>query len=197
MLDLATRRSSSTTGTSDHHHHHHHQQTKDHNHRLRQRPRSSDFDHSHDSLDIFNNSGSDRLNHLHGDIDCDRDDTEDNLADEEFEDDEVGRDVRKRNLKALEHHHSAKNWDDYNTDSGGGNLGAAVPAKNSNGVSCRGISSSGGLREVNVINDELKYGAGHQHNHHPSIDSNPVESQSEWSDDDCREEATGGVIFMF
>ncbi|KAJ6638235.1 Ca(2+)/calmodulin-responsive adenylate cyclase [Pseudolycoriella hygida] len=40
----------------------------------------------------------------------------------------------------------------------------------------------------NYINDELKYGAGHQ-----SIDSNPVESQSEWSDDDCREEATGGA----
>lgn len=38
----------------------------------------------------------------------------------------------------------------------------------------------------NYINDELKYGAGHQ-----SIDSNPVESQSEWSDDECREEATG------
>lgn len=38
----------------------------------------------------------------------------------------------------------------------------------------------------NLINDELKYGAGHQ-----SIDSNPVESQSEWSDDECREEAMG------
>lgn len=41
----------------------------------------------------------------------------------------------------------------------------------------------------NYINDELKYGAGHQ-----SIDSNPVESQSEWSDDECREEATGKAI---
>lgn len=40
--------------------------------------------------------------------------------------------------------------------------------------------------EGNLINDELKYGAGHQ-----SIDSNPVESQSEWSDDECREEAMG------
>lgn len=41
----------------------------------------------------------------------------------------------------------------------------------------------------NYINDELKYGAGHQ-----SIDSNPVESQSEWSDDECREEATGKTL---
>ncbi|XP_037921658.1 Ca(2+)/calmodulin-responsive adenylate cyclase isoform X2 [Hermetia illucens] len=43
--------------------------------------------------------------------------------------------------------------------------------------------------ELNVINDELKFGAAH----HQSLDSNPVESQSEWSDEDCREEATGGA----
>lgn len=29
------------------------------------------------------------------------------------------------------------------------------------------------------------------HHNHQSLDSNPVESQSEWSDDECREEATG------
>ncbi|KFB41886.1 AGAP000727-PA-like protein [Anopheles sinensis] len=64
----------------------------------------------------------------------------------------------------------------------------------------------------NYITDELKYGAGHagpaergensasqpnsghnSHHNHQSLDSNPVESQSEWSDDDCREEATGGA----
>jgi hypothetical protein len=44
------------------------------------------------------------------------------------------------------------------------------------------------LEDMNYITDELKYGAGHQ-----SIDSNPLESQSEWSDDECREEATGGA----
>lgn len=38
----------------------------------------------------------------------------------------------------------------------------------------------------NYISDALKYGAGHH-----SIDSNPIESQSEWSDDEIREEATG------
>lgn len=38
----------------------------------------------------------------------------------------------------------------------------------------------------NYISDALKYGAGHQ-----SVDSNPIESQSEWSDDEIREEATG------
>lgn len=43
-----------------------------------------------------------------------------------------------------------------------------------------------GVEDANQINDELKYGAGHR-----SLDSNPVESQSEWSDDECREEATG------
>lgn len=31
------------------------------------------------------------------------------------------------------------------------------------------------------------------HHNHQSLDSNPVESQSEWSDDECREEATGGA----
>ncbi|XP_052862291.1 Ca(2+)/calmodulin-responsive adenylate cyclase [Anopheles cruzii] len=62
----------------------------------------------------------------------------------------------------------------------------------------------------NYITDELKYGSGHgrggerdngsQHNNshsslhnHQSLDSNPVESQSEWSDDECREEAVGGA----
>lgn len=39
----------------------------------------------------------------------------------------------------------------------------------------------------NYISDALKYGAGHQ-----SMDSNPMESQSEWtSDEEIREEATG------
>ncbi|XP_058819341.1 Ca(2+)/calmodulin-responsive adenylate cyclase isoform X2 [Topomyia yanbarensis] len=67
----------------------------------------------------------------------------------------------------------------------------------------------------NYISDELKYGAGHNrgerdrdlshhshshhnnshssHHNHQSLDSNQVESQSEWSDDECREEATGGA----
>lgn len=74
----------------------------------------------------------------------------------------------------------------------------------------------------NYISDELKYGAGHNrgtpamdgrlggggggqadlshhnnshssHHNHQSLDSNPVESQSEWSDDECREEPTGGA----
>lgn len=41
----------------------------------------------------------------------------------------------------------------------------------------------------NYISDALKYGAGHQ-----SVDSNPIESQSEWSDDEIREEATGKCL---
>ncbi|XP_055525526.1 Ca(2+)/calmodulin-responsive adenylate cyclase isoform X2 [Wyeomyia smithii] len=69
----------------------------------------------------------------------------------------------------------------------------------------------------NYISDELKYGAGHisraererdlshhshshhnnshssHHNQHQSLDSNHAESQSEWSDDEGREEATGGA----
>ncbi|XP_050098981.1 Ca(2+)/calmodulin-responsive adenylate cyclase isoform X2 [Anopheles aquasalis] len=58
----------------------------------------------------------------------------------------------------------------------------------------------------NYITDELKYGSGlgkggvdgrdnshSSHHNHQSLDSNPVESQSEWSDDECREEATGGA----
>lgn len=43
----------------------------------------------------------------------------------------------------------------------------------------------------NYISDALKYGAGHQ-----SVDSNPIESQSEWSDDEIREEATGESMFF-
>ncbi|XP_021713087.1 Ca(2+)/calmodulin-responsive adenylate cyclase isoform X4 [Aedes aegypti] len=79
----------------------------------------------------------------------------------------------------------------------------------------RGLGANGGERSRtgscdatrNYISDELKYGAGHSrerdlshhnnshssHHNHQSLDSNPVESQSEWSDDECREEATGGA----
>uniref|UniRef100_A0A182QFK2 adenylate cyclase n=1 Tax=Anopheles farauti TaxID=69004 RepID=A0A182QFK2_9DIPT len=70
------------------------------------------------------------------------------------------------------------------------------------------LDSDGGVGGAtrNYITDELKYGAGHDdgdghrgdnnsssHHNHQSLDSNPVESQSEWSDDECREEATGGA----
>lgn len=44
-----------------------------------------------------------------------------------------------------------------------------------------------GNEKNNYINAGVKFG-------HPSLDSNHVESQSEWSDDDCREEATGLFI---
>ncbi|XP_058443634.1 Ca(2+)/calmodulin-responsive adenylate cyclase [Malaya genurostris] len=87
-------------------------------------------------------------------------------------------------------------------------LGAAIAAE-------RRRSNSDATR--NYISDELKYGAGHNrtererdlshhshshshhnnshssHHNHQSLDSNQVESQSEWSDDECREEATGGA----
>lgn len=43
----------------------------------------------------------------------------------------------------------------------------------------------------NYISDALKYGAGHQ-----SMDSNPLESQSEWSDEELREEATGKIFSL-
>lgn len=54
----------------------------------------------------------------------------------------------------------------------------------------RRLQDGKNAEEANQINDELKYGAGHR-----SLDSNPVESQSEWSDDECREEATGELDF--
>uniref|UniRef100_A0A182MMF6 CTNNB1 binding N-teminal domain-containing protein n=1 Tax=Anopheles culicifacies TaxID=139723 RepID=A0A182MMF6_9DIPT len=71
---------------------------------------------------------------------------------------------------------------------------------------CMSNSEGTGSANRNYITDELKYGApveregsgardnnSSTHHNHQSLDSNPVESQSEWSDDECREEATGGA----
>uniref|UniRef100_A0A182KHK3 Uncharacterized protein n=1 Tax=Anopheles christyi TaxID=43041 RepID=A0A182KHK3_9DIPT len=79
---------------------------------------------------------------------------------------------------------------------------------------CLSNSEGTGSANRNYITDELKYGAplerdgagrvgvggvgirdnnSSSHHNHQSLDSNPVESQSEWSDDECREEATGGA----
>uniref|UniRef100_A0A182T6J1 Uncharacterized protein n=1 Tax=Anopheles maculatus TaxID=74869 RepID=A0A182T6J1_9DIPT len=72
---------------------------------------------------------------------------------------------------------------------------------------CMSVSEGTGSANRNYITDELKYGAqaerdggngardnnSSSHHNHQSLDSNPVESQSEWSDDECREEATGGA----
>lgn len=149
-----------------HHHHHHH-----HHHQQRQQQQQQS-----------------RYNHVEQE---ERDDTEDNLADEEFEDDEVGRDVRQKRLLQSEHskqkndkqqqqqsQHNEEMEQEQQLEREQGEASGAAPLSN------------GSLRlEANVINDELKYGAAH-HNHQ-SMDSNPLESQSEWSDDDCREEATG------
>ncbi|KAH8368782.1 hypothetical protein KR084_004664 [Drosophila pseudotakahashii] len=196
------------------HQHQQQQQLRTH----RQRPRSKELQYSHESLDGLDGAAmqprqprfhhhhhhhhhhqqkqqqQQRYNHVQEQEE--RDDTEDNLADEEFEDDEVGRDVRQKRLqkpdkpshKREEEQDDDDDDDDVDVDqdddeeqeqdhrNGGQPL--------TNGSSMRGL-------EANVINDELKYGAAHLN--HQSMDSNPLESQSEWSDDDCREEATGGA----
>lgn len=90
-------------------------------------------------------------------FDEERDDrSEDNLADEEYEEEEAGdlNNSRVRHMEDRESRHPRR----------------------------------GGGDGINVINEELKYGAGHNQQ---SLESNHIESQSEWSDDDCREEATG------
>jgi len=156
-----------------HHHHHHHQQ------RQQQQQQQQRYNHVQEQEE--------------------RDDTEDNLADEEFEDDEVGRDVRQKRLQKPDLNHKRADGDgkeeeevdaddddedddeDEEQDQDHRNGGHKEAAPLTNG-SMRGL-------EANVINDELKYGAAHLN--HQSMDSNPLESQSEWSDDDCREEATG------
>ncbi|XP_033150313.1 Ca(2+)/calmodulin-responsive adenylate cyclase, partial [Drosophila busckii] len=145
-----------------HHHHHHHHHQHQHQHQQQQRQEKQQQQQQQ------------RFNHVEQD---EHDDTEDNLADEEFEDDEVGRDVRQKQLKT--HEQSDKQ--------------AEQQLEQQSELSKENESlANGRLRlESNVINDELKYGAAH-HNHQ-SMDSNPLESQSEWSDDDCREEATGGA----
>jgi len=154
-----------------HHHHHHHQQRQ-------QQQQQQRYNHVQEQEE--------------------RDDTEDNLADEEFEDDEVGRDVRQKRLQKPDLNHKRADGDgeeeeevdadddedddeDEEQDQDHRNGGHKEAAPLTNG-SMRGL-------EANVINDELKYGAAHLN--HQSMDSNPLESQSEWSDDDCREEATG------
>ncbi|KAH8235519.1 hypothetical protein KR032_001805 [Drosophila birchii] len=166
----------------------------------RQRPRSKELQYSHESLDGLDGVNQHqqqrhpRYHHHHHhhqqrqqqqqqqqqrykQEEDERDDTEDNLADEEFEDDEVGRDVRqKRQQRPTDLSHRPQDEDDDEVDQ--------------QQDRDRKDAAGYGL-EANVINDELKYGAAHLN--HQSMDSNPLESQSEWSDDDCREEATGGA----
>ncbi|XP_034672261.1 Ca(2+)/calmodulin-responsive adenylate cyclase isoform X1 [Drosophila subobscura] len=164
-----------------HHHHHHHH----HHHQQRQQ------------LQQQQQQQQQRYNHVQEQEE--RDDTEDNLADEEFEDDEVGRDVRqKRLLQAPGEKQKQTNGDSDDDDDDDDEEEHEheqkeqnnMPPMTNGGGGCSGGLRTGGL-ESNVINDELKYGAAHLN--HQSMDSNPLESQSEWSDDDCREEATGGA----
>ncbi|XP_054088103.1 Ca(2+)/calmodulin-responsive adenylate cyclase isoform X9 [Zeugodacus cucurbitae] len=217
ILDAVNNQSSTSTGTNCRDAMPPQQQSKDHNHRHRQRPRSKDLDQSRESLDQLAEGGElqqqqqqqrhvrhhhhhhhhhhqrPRVNHTATALsnDTERDDTEDNLADEEFEDDEVGHDVRKKRLAPLptEQQH-------VNNIGGGGVVNCYENDEHERHVHDGHADYADDMDEerhveMNVINDELKYGAGH-HNHQ-SMDSNPLESQSEWSDDDCREEATGGA----
>ncbi|XP_043069040.1 Ca(2+)/calmodulin-responsive adenylate cyclase isoform X1 [Drosophila bipectinata] len=175
----------------------------------RQRPRSKELQYCHDSLDgaghtpppqqqrryhhhqtrLQHQQQQQRYNHMQDQED--RDDTEDNLADEEFEDDDVGRAVRQKRVQKLDLSHKRAeagvvahlNDDGEEDEEEEQDEGTREAAPLTNGTH-RGL-------EANVINDELKYGATHMN--HQSMDSNPLESQSEWSDDDCREEATGGA----
>ncbi|XP_069966183.1 Ca(2+)/calmodulin-responsive adenylate cyclase isoform X3 [Bactrocera oleae] len=212
ILDAVNNQSSTSTGTNCRDSMQPQQQSKDHNHRHRQRPRSKDLDQSRESLDQLADGSEPqqqqqqrhvrhhhhhhhhhhqrpRVNHTIAlSNDTERDDTEDNLADEEFEDDEVGHDVRKKRLAPIPSEQQHVN-----------NIGGVVNCyeddenehvHDGHGVYGDDMDEERHM-EMNVINDELKYGAGH-HNHQ-SMDSNPLESQSEWSDDDCREEATGGA----
>ncbi|XP_070074271.1 Ca(2+)/calmodulin-responsive adenylate cyclase isoform X3 [Drosophila takahashii] len=181
----------------------------------RQRPRSKELQYSHESLDGLDGAAmqprqprfhhhhhhhhhhhqqqQQRYNHVQEQEE--RDDTEDNLADEEFEDDEVGRDVRQKRLqkpdktshKRGEQEQDADDDDDDDeVDDVDQEDDEEQEQEHRNGGQLPLTNGSS-----NVINDELKYGAAHLN--HQSMDSNPLESQSEWSDDDCREEATGGA----
>ncbi|XP_043661286.1 Ca(2+)/calmodulin-responsive adenylate cyclase isoform X2 [Drosophila teissieri] len=175
-LDGGAVQSQSQQRHQRYHHHHHHQQQRQ--------------------------QQQQRYNHVQEQEE--RDDTEDNLADEEFEDDEVGRDVRQKRLQKSELNHKRS---EVATEAGNHHDDEAAAEEEEeedddddeeeedhrNGGREAAPLTNGSMRglEANVINDELKYGATH-HNHQ-SMDSNPLESQSEWSDDDCREEATGGA----
>ncbi|XP_053949645.1 Ca(2+)/calmodulin-responsive adenylate cyclase isoform X5 [Anastrepha ludens] len=217
ILDAVNNQSSTSTGTNYRDSNQPQQPAKDHNHRHRQRPRSKELDQSRESLDQLADGSEQqqpqrhvrhhhhhhhhhhqrpRVNHTAAlSNDTERDDTEDNLADEEFEDDEVGRDVRKKRLVTIstEEQHANKVSAGVNCyeDDEDEHEGSAYNHKHDDHPDYEDDYDEERHVEMNVINDELKYGAGH-HNHQ-SMDSNPLESQSEWSDDDCREEATGGA----
>ncbi|XP_054727054.1 Ca(2+)/calmodulin-responsive adenylate cyclase isoform X1 [Anastrepha obliqua] len=217
ILDAVNNQSSTSTGTNYRDSNQPQQQAKDHNYRHRQRPRSKELDQSRESLDQLADGSEQqqpqrhvrhhhhhhhhhhqrpRVNHTAAlSNDTERDDTEDNLADEEFEDDEVGRDVRKKRLVTIstEEQHANKVSAGVNCyeDDEDEHEGSAYNHKHDDHADYEDDYDEERHVEMNVINDELKYGAGH-HNHQ-SMDSNPLESQSEWSDDDCREEATGGA----
>lgn len=167
-----------------------------HNYRHRHRPKSKDFDKSKESLDQLQDT-NDSISHQQqqqrarsnhhtkfnmvgsgGDdimMNDERDDTEDNLADEELKDDEAAQVATRQK-----------------DDTGGDQRDKILNHDcDDNKITSEGCGSCENRIEANVINDELKYGAGHTQ----SMDSNPLESQSEWSDDDCREEATGKKCF--
>ncbi|KAH8293371.1 hypothetical protein KR044_011134 [Drosophila immigrans] len=152
-----------------HHHHHHHQQQRQQQQQQQQQA---------------------RYNHVEQE---ERDDTEDNLADEEFEDDEVSHDVRQKRLLQSEHNKQQSLMHNAELEQQQQQQLDEQRDRERDRERERETAplANGSMRlEANVINDELKYGA---HHNHQSMDSNPLESQSEWSDDDCREEATGGA----
>ncbi|XP_068141080.1 Ca(2+)/calmodulin-responsive adenylate cyclase isoform X1 [Drosophila tropicalis] len=193
----------------------------------RQRPRSKELQHSHESLDGRMDHqqqqqqqrhqrhhhhhhhqrqqsaaavSATRYNHVNEQDD--HDDTEDNLADEEFEDDEVGRHVRQKRLMQQHHKNNDNTKDkkhgdheqvDEDEDEDDDDDDEQEEHEEAAGATAPLTNGSLLRLESNVINDELKYGAAHHTHHHQSMDSNPLESQSEWSDDDGREEATGGA----
>ncbi|XP_062538681.1 Ca(2+)/calmodulin-responsive adenylate cyclase isoform X2 [Armigeres subalbatus] len=198
------------------HQHHHHRQH--HHHGLAQSPRMHPRSHHHKYNAPSTKKSS---NETSSNIEADEDlrlsneavyrgrgrDSDDMLDDDEPDEEDV------------EEEEESEDDDDDDDDDDEEDEHEREPRRN---AVRRGLSAAGGERSRtgscdatrNYISDELKYGAGHSrererdlshhshshhnnshssHHNHQSLDSNPVESQSEWSDDDCREEATGGA----
>ncbi|XP_065083332.1 Ca(2+)/calmodulin-responsive adenylate cyclase isoform X2 [Ochlerotatus camptorhynchus] len=189
-----------------HQHHHHHR--PHHHHALSQSPRMHPRNHHHKY-----NATKKSSNETSSNIEADEDlrlsneaiyrgrgrDSDDLLDDDEPEDEEE-----------VEEEESEDDDDDEEEEE---NEREARRNAVRRGLSAGERSRTGSCDATrNYISDELKYGAGHSrdrdhshhshshhnnshssHHNHQSLDSNPVESQSEWSDDECREEATGGA----
>uniref|UniRef100_A0A182JI16 adenylate cyclase n=1 Tax=Anopheles atroparvus TaxID=41427 RepID=A0A182JI16_ANOAO len=190
-------------------HSQHNQMQPEQQHHRHHKYNSSKYDTSYniEGVEDMRIPGGNRYRHKGSG--ADRADEDDDDEDEEEEEEEEEDDVEDEDEEELEDDYEGEHEDEDDEENARHQQQRTQrpPARREQRRDSAEGSATAASR--NYITDELKYGAGHgpaqrenssqpnsghnSHHNHQSLDSNPVESQSEWSDDDCREEATGGA----